>query len=53
LPDEERAWLGWRARQAIETSYTVRAMQQATLDVYAEVLTEAVANPPLAAYASP
>jgi glycosyltransferase involved in cell wall biosynthesis len=38
LPEEERAWLGWRARQAIEAGYTVSAMQQATLAVYTEVM---------------
>jgi glycosyltransferase involved in cell wall biosynthesis len=38
LPDDELSWLSWRAREAIETGYTVSAMQQATLAVYAEVL---------------
>jgi len=38
LPEAERAWLGWRAREAIEAGYTVTTMQQATLAVYADVM---------------
>ena len=38
MPEDELSWLGWRAREAIETGYTVSAMQQATLAVYAEIL---------------
>jgi glycosyltransferase involved in cell wall biosynthesis len=38
LPDEERAWLGWRAREAVLAGYTTAAMQEATLEVYREVL---------------
>lgn len=38
LPEDERAWLGWRARESIEAHYTVSAMQAATLAVYDEVL---------------
>jgi glycosyltransferase involved in cell wall biosynthesis len=38
LPDEERAWLGWRAREAVLAGYTTAAMQQATLGVYDEIL---------------
>jgi len=38
LPDEARAWLGWRAREAVLAGYTTHAMQQATLAVYGEVL---------------
>jgi glycosyltransferase involved in cell wall biosynthesis len=44
LPDEERAWLGWRAREAVLAGYTTRAMQQATLAVYAEILGGRVAG---------
>lgn len=38
LPLEERQALGLRARKAVLRRYTVAAMQQATLDVYREVL---------------
>ena len=38
LPLEERQALGARAREAVLEHYTVAAMQQATLDVYGEVL---------------
>ena len=38
LPDVERDALGRRARQAVQRGYTVRAMQEATLDVYEELL---------------
>ncbi len=38
LPQEERQALGQRARAAVQRSYTVRAMQEATLDVYEELL---------------
>ena len=38
LPLEERQALGRRAREAVLERYTVAAMQQATLDVYGEVL---------------
>jgi glycosyltransferase involved in cell wall biosynthesis len=38
LPDEARAWLGWRAREAVLAGYTTAAMQRATLGVYAELL---------------
>lgn len=38
LPDEERAALGHRARESVQQSYTTSAMQQATLDLYAELL---------------
>jgi glycosyltransferase involved in cell wall biosynthesis len=38
LSDAARAELGHRARQSVQQSYTTSAMQQATLDVYAELL---------------
>jgi glycosyltransferase involved in cell wall biosynthesis len=38
LPQAERQALGQRARQAVQRGYTVRAMQDSTLDVYEEVL---------------
>jgi glycosyltransferase involved in cell wall biosynthesis len=38
LPEADRQALGQRARQAVQRSYTVRAMQEATLDVYEELL---------------
>jgi glycosyltransferase involved in cell wall biosynthesis len=38
LPDAERRALGQRARQAVRRGFTVRAMQEATLDVYEELL---------------
>ena len=38
LAEEARAWLGWRAREAVLAGYTTLAMQQATLAVYDEVL---------------
>jgi glycosyltransferase involved in cell wall biosynthesis len=38
LPEAERQALGQRARQAVQRGYTVRAMQEATLDVYEAVL---------------
>jgi glycosyltransferase involved in cell wall biosynthesis len=38
LPQAERHALGQRARQAVQRGYTVRAMQDSTLDVYEEVL---------------
>lgn len=38
LSDQERAEFGYRARESVERSYTTSAMQQATLDVYAELL---------------
>ena len=38
LPDEERAWLGWRAREAVLAGYTTASMQQSTLAVYDELL---------------
>jgi glycosyltransferase involved in cell wall biosynthesis len=38
LPDVQRQALGQRARQAVLRNYTVRAMQEATLDVYEELL---------------
>ncbi len=38
LPEAERQALGHRARQAVQRDYTVRAMQEATLDVYEELL---------------
>jgi glycosyltransferase involved in cell wall biosynthesis len=44
MPEDELTWLSWRAREAIETGYTVTAMQQATLAVYAEVLPGGVAH---------
>jgi glycosyltransferase involved in cell wall biosynthesis len=37
LPEDERAWLAWRGREAVLAGYTVEAMQQATLRVYAEI----------------
>jgi glycosyltransferase involved in cell wall biosynthesis len=43
LPDEARDCLGWRARHSVLNSYTTALMQQATLDVYAEVLKTEVA----------
>jgi len=38
LSETERMALGQRARAAVQRSYTVRAMQEATLDVYEELL---------------
>ncbi len=38
LPDEQRSILGRRAREAVQASYTVAAMQAATIEVYREVL---------------
>lgn len=38
LSESERAWLGDQARQAVLAHYTSAAMQAATLDVYAELL---------------
>ncbi len=38
LPEEERAWLSWRGREAVLAGYTTQAMQQATLAVYDEIL---------------
>jgi glycosyltransferase involved in cell wall biosynthesis len=38
LSDAERQQLGSRAREAVRQSYTTGAMQQATLDVYRELL---------------
>lgn len=38
MPDEERAWLAWRARQAVLAGYTTTAMQVSTLQVYSEVM---------------
>lgn len=38
LPAAERQALGERARAAVRRGYTVRAMQEATLDVYEELL---------------
>ncbi len=35
---EDRAMLGAQARAAVEAQYTVRAMQEATIQVYREVL---------------
>jgi len=40
LPDAERQALGQRARTAVQRGYTVHAMQEATLDVYEQVLGE-------------
>jgi glycosyltransferase involved in cell wall biosynthesis len=51
MPEDELAWLGWRAREAIEAGYTVTAMQQATLRVYAEVLQRSHSLPGTSAYA--
>jgi glycosyltransferase involved in cell wall biosynthesis len=45
LPLEERQALGARAREAVLERYTVAAMQQATLDVYREVLAGVAAVP--------
>jgi glycosyltransferase involved in cell wall biosynthesis len=38
LDGEARADLGWRAREAVLAGFTTAAMQQATLEVYAEML---------------
>ena len=38
MPKRTRAWLGWRAREAVLAGYTSAAMQQATLAVYGELL---------------
>jgi hypothetical protein len=38
LPDEWRLQLALNARAAVASGYTVRAMQDATLDVYRELL---------------
>ncbi|HVC62950.1 MAG TPA: glycosyltransferase family 4 protein [Acetobacteraceae bacterium] len=40
LPEAERRGLGQRARQAVQRGYTVRAMQEATLDAYEALLGE-------------
>ena len=45
LPDEERAWLGWRAREAVLAGYTTEAMQRATLAVYSEILRDRFGTP--------
>ena len=39
LSTEERMALGARARESVRAAYTTRAMQDATLDVYEEILT--------------
>ena len=41
LPEAERRAMGARARASVLARYTVAAMQQATLEVYQEVLAEA------------
>jgi glycosyltransferase involved in cell wall biosynthesis len=41
LPEAERRAMGARARASVLGRYTVAAMQQATLEVYEEVLGEA------------
>ena len=46
LPVDERRALGARARAAVLTGYTTRAMQDATLDVYEELLHQRVAATP-------
>jgi glycosyltransferase involved in cell wall biosynthesis len=38
LSEAERQALGQRAREAVQRGYTVQAMQDATLDVYEELL---------------
>ena len=38
LPADQRAALGERARAAVQSGYTTRAMQEATIDVYRELL---------------
>ena len=38
LAPEDRAMLGWHARQAVLEAFTTRAMQDATLAVYEEIL---------------
>ena len=38
LPEDERRAVGARARASVLLSYTKRAMQEATLDVYEELL---------------
>lgn len=48
LPEEERAALGQRAREAVLHGYTVAAMQAATLAVYREVLCGPIASPAVA-----
>ena len=45
LSEDARAWLGWRAREAVLASYTTSAMQQATLAVYREVLAQRASAP--------
>jgi glycosyltransferase involved in cell wall biosynthesis len=52
MPEDELAWLGWRARAAIEAGYTVTAMQQATLGVYAELLPGGVGGQALLPHSS-
>ena len=46
LPAAERQALGQRVRAAVLRGYTVAAMQAATLDVYADVLTRVAADRP-------
>jgi hypothetical protein len=38
MPEAERVAFGARARASVEAHYTVRAMQEATIEVYREVL---------------
>lgn len=38
LREDERHYLGWHARHAVLAHYTTQAMQDATLDVYRELL---------------
>ena len=45
LDTEARLALGWRARQSVMHGYTVRAMQESTLDVYEAVLSGRVLAP--------
>jgi glycosyltransferase involved in cell wall biosynthesis len=47
LPAAERDVVGAAARASVQAHYTVRAMQDATLAVYAEVLADARVEPNL------
>jgi glycosyltransferase involved in cell wall biosynthesis len=47
LPAEERDAIGAAARASVQAHYTVRAMQDATLAVYAEVLADVRVEPDL------
>lgn len=47
MPEEERHAIGARARASVLSQYTTGAMQQATLDVYDEILKSSAAHGPV------